>query len=272
MTHESRMNKVQEMRDLALISGGLWGRLLKDTVDRLTALRVMTTSYGELGHTNLNEKDYGFTLYPGRVWEYGSILELTPIEEGMSVLDLGGVCSPLVYALAIRYPNTRIVSLDLSSNLVDYQNQVVRDMLPELKNLQAVQGDMAVLPFFEESFDVVISISVLEHMDDENKAKAMREMGRVVKTGGGVSITFDFGRTQGVGHYPLRTLRHISDVVVKPSGLVLRGDGTLYLPSKIQCFEEHFRPPGWKKRLAWYLRGRPMYTTFRLFLEKSNSS
>jgi SAM-dependent methyltransferase len=57
-----------------------------------------------------------------------------------------------------------------------------------------VQGDITALPFADESFDVVICSHVLEHVEED--AKAMRELRRVLATGGWAAIQcpVDYGR------------------------------------------------------------------------------
>jgi ubiquinone/menaquinone biosynthesis C-methylase UbiE len=53
-------------------------------------------------------------------------------------------------------------------------------------------GDIAELPFEDERFDRVYSISVLEHMEQGQDEKAMKEMSRVLKPGGRLLVTVDF--------------------------------------------------------------------------------
>src|SRR5204862_1464608 len=45
----------------------------------------------------------------------------------------------------------------------------------------------------DESFDTVVCCSVLEHLTAEDQQTAVREMARVLKPGGVVGLTFDFG-------------------------------------------------------------------------------
>jgi len=51
--------------------------------------------------------------------------------------------------------------------------------------------DLSALP--AESFDVVVCCSVLEHLTAADQEIAVREMARVLKTGGMIGLTFDFG-------------------------------------------------------------------------------
>jgi ubiquinone/menaquinone biosynthesis C-methylase UbiE len=49
--------------------------------------------------------------------------------------------------------------------------------------------DATILPYSDNSFDYIISISVIEHIADDGDSKAMREMWRVLKPGGELIIT-----------------------------------------------------------------------------------
>ena len=57
------------------------------------------------------------------------------------------------------------------------------------KNLDVIQGDMSSLPYDNESFDFVMSIAVLHHLDSQEKrVKAVDEMFRVCKKGGKIFV------------------------------------------------------------------------------------
>jgi len=73
-------------------------------------------------------------------------------------------------------PFARVVGIDLESTL-ETHNQIAPF---------GVRGDLSQLPFSEESFDLVISRSVIEHLDDPSKV--FREIYRVLKPGGKVVI------------------------------------------------------------------------------------
>jgi hypothetical protein len=63
-----------------------------------------------------------------------------------------------------------------------------------LPALDARLGDMRDLSeFADESFDAVMTCSVLEHLTGEDQAIALREVARVLKPGGLAGLTFDFG-------------------------------------------------------------------------------
>lgn len=56
------------------------------------------------------------------------------------------------------------------------------DFVPPEPNVKAVEGNLEALPFPNQSFDLVMSRSVLEHL--ERPEKVFQEIGRVLKPGG----------------------------------------------------------------------------------------
>jgi SAM-dependent methyltransferase len=60
--------------------------------------------------------------------------------------------------------------------------------------LTPVEGSAAALPFGDESFDVVLSLEMLEHVPPEGREQVLREMVRVLRPGGRLYVTFPAGR------------------------------------------------------------------------------
>ena len=56
--------------------------------------------------------------------------------------------------------------------------------------LTRVEGSADALPFDDESFDVVLSVEMLEHVPAPARASALRELFRVVRPGGRIIVTF----------------------------------------------------------------------------------
>ncbi|MBQ4251822.1 MAG: methyltransferase domain-containing protein [Erysipelotrichaceae bacterium] len=93
---------------------------------------------------------------------------------GLRILEIG--CGPgaLTRTLADRYPKAQVIGLDRDSNFIAF----ARRQFPDLEFLE---GDICALPFENESFDVVISNTVVEHVDPEF---FWNEQLRVLKPGG----------------------------------------------------------------------------------------
>ena len=78
----------------------------------------------------------------------------------MRILEIG--CGPgaLAQALAHHYPQAHVTGIDRDSNFISF----ARRQFPQL---EFMEGDICALPFEDESFDVTISNTVVEHVDPE---------------------------------------------------------------------------------------------------------
>jgi SAM-dependent methyltransferase len=103
------------------------------------------------------------------------------------VLDAGGTASLFSCHLASLGPETH--SVDLNRSLVAAGEETAQAMG---WNLHSYCMDMTDLDFEDDFFDHAYSICVFEHLDADLRARALREIGRVLKAGGILSLTFDF--------------------------------------------------------------------------------
>lgn len=134
-----------------------------------------------------------------RAWEYGTLLKKlkNSRQKGLKtqlggqaninkkkILDIGTGPSLLPEYLASL--GAEVVSLDIKKSnkpwLTDKQEKI-----------EFVQADMCQMPFGNNQFDLVISISAIEHLDNWEKTKlALKEMARVCRPGGMIYLTTDF--------------------------------------------------------------------------------
>lgn len=104
------------------------------------------------------------------------------------VLDAGGTASLFSYYLASR--GAEIFSVDKNEKLLAAGELTSRAMN---WNLKSYCMDMTDLQFDDSYFDHAYSICVLEHLDAESRQRALDEIARVLKPGGILAITFDYG-------------------------------------------------------------------------------
>lgn len=95
-----------------------------------------------------------------------------------TILDLG--CGPGLSSYLLSEMSFIVTGLDISRKFLD----VSRDK--ESDRLQLVQGDVCSLNFPDNSFDIVASHELIEHITDVDKA--LHEMQRVVEKGGKIII------------------------------------------------------------------------------------
>src|SRR5688500_9225602 len=130
-------------------------------------------------------------LRPFRIWEYCWLYKSLGLSRGgWKVLDLGGPASHL--SILAAKSGCNVISLDVNPDIVRAAHDCARAL--RLETLDARLGDMrdlSVLP--AESFDVVVSCSVLEHLTAADQQAALGEVERVVRPGGLIGLTFDFG-------------------------------------------------------------------------------
>ncbi len=110
---------------------------------------------------------------------------LPHVKSGMSVLDAG--CGPgtITQGLAEIAAPGKVIGCDLEPGMVQRAAELAEGN--GLDNLSFQVGNILDLPFEDNTFDVVMSCAVTEHLSEP--VKAMSELGRVAKKGGIVGIT-----------------------------------------------------------------------------------
>jgi SAM-dependent methyltransferase len=176
-----------------------------------------------------------------------------------TILDAGGTAS--LFSCHLARQGARVHSVDLNDKLVSAGNEIAAAMG---WNMRSHCMDMTDLRFDSEFFDHAYSICVFEHLDFEQRQKALREIARVLKPGGTLSLTFDYrgpgvqlsGR--GPDHTPANLIRSPEDVERN------------FLSNR--CFEAignaRFEDNG-KSYLIWPFGAGERYTFGALFLRKA---
>ena len=110
---------------------------------------------------------------------------LPHVKPGLSVLDAG--CGPgtITQGLAEIAAPGKVIGCDLEPGMVARAAELAEGK--GLDNLSFQVGNILDLPFEDNTFDVVMSCAVTEHLSEP--VKAISELGRVAKKGGIVGIT-----------------------------------------------------------------------------------
>ena len=147
-------------------------------------------------------------------------MDLVDLHGPETVLDAGCGRGLLLNAAARRLTTGKAVGLDI------WQAEDLSDNRPEvtLANAEAEgvadrvevkTGDMQQLPFLDGTFDVAVASMAIHNIRErDGRAKAVREIARVMKPGGRVALQ-DFMRTDEYA----QTLRDMGWVDVERSGL-----------------------------------------------------
>jgi SAM-dependent methyltransferase len=95
------------------------------------------------------------------------------------ILDLGCAAGALTHFFAEA--GARVVGVDSEPRAIAKARSVFPD-------LEFVEADVARLPFADESFDKAVAGDLVEHLDDEAFTNMLREVHRVLVSGGTLSI------------------------------------------------------------------------------------
>lgn len=118
-----------------------------------------------------------FKQYKSQAWRR---LEIWP---GQRILDVGcGTGSDLIQ-LARLYPETDFIGVDQSENFL----ALARERAASTPNLKFLHADAHRLPFDDRSLDAARIDRSLQHM--ENPPRVLKEMARVIRTGGRMVAT-----------------------------------------------------------------------------------
>lgn len=141
-----------------------------------------------------------------RFWEYGSILQQLmdlDVRQDAALIDVGAGASFFDPYLALLFPNLRCTDSmkygDVTA-MVEAQREAYDVRLP-LDDLSLEHMFL----FVDDTFDVTMCISTIEHVDDHDAA--FRELVRITKPGGFIFITSDYFRNPA--HFEVSTSRHL---------------------------------------------------------------
>lgn len=107
-------------------------------------------------------------------------ISLIPTNRSYSnILDLGTGIGALLPTLSGLYKDSKIIGADYSPILHSTKGMIEKS---QINNINLVRSDMRNISFYPNSFDLIISLSALEHIDD--LPKAFEEISRILKDDG----------------------------------------------------------------------------------------
>ncbi len=116
---------------------------------------------------------------------YGWILRMAGDLEGKKVLDLGCGGGSLTYKLAME--GADVTGVDNEDLGITFAQKNLKSVDNGSLKYKFIQSSAYELAFPDESFDVVVSCEVIEHLEDPDKM--LKEARRVLKTSGRIILT-----------------------------------------------------------------------------------
>jgi len=131
---------------------------------------------------------YGGYFYNPRFWEsvIPDFVRYFKINKNSSILDVGCGKGFMLYDLWRLIPGIKI-------NGIDFSDYAIKNCKEEMSPFLQV-GDARNIPFPDNSFDVVFSITTLHNLDREGCAQGLREIERVSR--GKSFVTLDAYRNE----------------------------------------------------------------------------
>jgi SAM-dependent methyltransferase len=116
------------------------------------------------------------------------------IQSHERVLDLGCGTATLTTLIKTMHPDANVVGVDGDAKILEIARRKTNKAGLEISLNQAMAFD---LPYSDASFDRVLSSLMFHHLTRDNKLRTLREVNRVLRTGGEIHIA-DFGRPQNL--------------------------------------------------------------------------
>jgi ubiquinone/menaquinone biosynthesis C-methylase UbiE len=126
------------------------------------------------------------------MYAYKNIL---PIKNENKILDIGCGTGSLTRSLYACYDNIKIIGIDYDSEYIKYCKSICAKN--NLK-IEYINGDACRLDFSDSEFDITISSSVIEHVDND---KFLSEQYRILKNFGYIIIINVAGYKENLGKF-----------------------------------------------------------------------
>ncbi len=158
-----------------------------------------------------------------KLWEYARGLAYGAFEPGQRVLDFGGGAT--VPVLHLARAGCSVLSLDIDAALTGHTNALARRFGWPLEG-STFDLTQQPAPAAWGQFDRVISFCVIEHLPKELQARTLARLAALLKPGGLLELTFDFGPDAPVSG----AVRSVAEVreLIRATGLRPLGDGEFH--------------------------------------------
>lgn len=146
--------------------------------------------YKEIIAKYIKEEHVGY--FSGRDWEYSIVAKLSNFTDTDIILDVGGAHSSFLFMLSYLFDKGYIVDIGKFWRYEDWFKVVTQYTETITGKVIIVRTDAINLPFKDNFFDKVVTISALEHFIGRDDILVAKEINRVLKPGGTFYGTVDF--------------------------------------------------------------------------------
>ncbi|MFB9887619.1 class I SAM-dependent methyltransferase [Balneatrix alpica] len=144
--------------------------------------RAIARQFGREFFDGDRKTGYGGFHYMARFWE--PVIPTFQAHFGLtansSVLDVGCAKGFMLYDMQRLIPGISVRGIDISEYAITHAKEEVKPFLQV--------ADARALPFDDNSFDVVISITTLHNLEEEELAVALQEVERVARKGSFITL------------------------------------------------------------------------------------
>ena len=165
--------------------------------------------------------------------------ELNAQGNALNILDIACGTGDVAFELRRRYPDARIVGVDLSEGMLQEARKKL-DRLPEeqREGISFEKGDSLALRFDNDSFDLVTvayGVRNFEHLE-----QGLREMARVLRPGGMICV---IELSEPTNRAALAMYKLYSGKIIPALGRMVSGDSRAYsyLPESIAAAPQRDR-------------------------------
>jgi ubiquinone/menaquinone biosynthesis C-methylase UbiE len=121
------------------------------------------------------------------------LVEQCRLAQGHRVLDLGCGTGTLTLMIKRKHPEAEVVGIDGDPKIIEIaKKKISKAGVPVGLDV----GMAFALPYADRSFDRVVSSLVLHHLTHEDKQRTLREVYRVLRSGGEFHVA-DWGKPEG---------------------------------------------------------------------------
>ncbi|MCL2712368.1 MAG: class I SAM-dependent methyltransferase [Methanomassiliicoccaceae archaeon] len=162
--------------------------------------------------TVLRQKDAWNELYSSQFRPWRGVITIDtplPFAEGNKIIDIG--CGTGKTSFALMEAKFNVTGIDTSDVAVGICEKLYGD------RMQTIVASASKIPTEDETFDGAVMVHVLEHMEDDESEKAMKELYRILKHDAKIFVRV-FHRDD---------MRSDKGEVIG-EGTVLRGNGIMY--------------------------------------------